>query len=106
MSVSTRAVRGSATATAIDTSVNTICITEYWALSSGSIDQTLVSAHQATKKLIVVGNRRSDRERPDVRKRITKATRSISIGTRDPMSPKIPRMPLPANPTKNMPATV
>ena len=106
MSDSTRSVSGRATETAIATKVSADWTTQYWALSAGSIDQMHVTAHHRTNMLIVVGKRRSSSERPELRKRTTKAARRMSIGTREPMSPKMPRIPLPANPTKNMPATV
>ena len=72
----------------------------------GSTDQKQVSPHQSTNKLIVVGKRRNSRDRPELRNSTTKATRRMSMGTREPMSPNIPRTPFPAKPTKNMPATV
>ena len=103
---STRETRSSATAMAIDTSVSDTWIAEYSTLSSGDTDHAHVRAHQATKRHIVVGKRRSFKERPETRKSTTKNARRISMGTSEPMSPKIPRTPFPAKPTKNMPATV
>ena len=103
---STRETRSSATAMAIDTSVSDTWIAEYSTLSSGDADHAHVRAHQATKRHIVVGKRRSFKERPETRKSTTKNARRISMGTSEPMSPKIPRTPFPAKPTKNMPATV
>ena len=91
---------------AIDTSVSATDKTAYCALCRGATDHAHDRAHQATKRHVVVGKRRSNSERPEVRKSTTNDTSRISIGTSEPMSPKMPRTPLPAKPTKNIAATV